>query len=180
LRDVTLVGHSYAANVISGAADRAPERIGRLIYLDTWPLPDGAMQADLMWSSNKEEQLRQVATQGEGWRLPLPAWADLDQGNDLRDLGEAERRHLRERATDHPVGTFTQPVRLTNPARDQLPKTAIWCSQTAAEVQQMIIAYPQVCSELAKPGWQVLELPTGHWPMFSKPSELAAMLGSVS
>jgi hypothetical protein len=104
----------------------------------------------------------------------------LDQGNELRDLGAAERRLMRERATDQPFGTLTQPVRLTNPARDALPKTAIWCSMTPAEVQELIATYPAVCSELAKPGWEVVELPTGHWPMFSKPRELAEVLGSLA
>jgi len=180
LSDVTLVGHSFAANVIAGAADQAPERIARLVYVDTWPLPDGVAQIDMNSPERREAQERQVATQGEGWRLPMPPWEDLDEGNDLRDLGEPERRLIRERAADQPFGTTTQPARLTNPARDALRKTVIWCSLTAAEAQALAAAYPQVCSELAKPGWQVLELPTGHWPMFSRPRELAAMLAGLA
>jgi len=43
----------------------------------------------------------------------------------------------------------------------------------------MIAAYPALCSELATPGWQVIELATGHWPMFSRPRELAEPLGSL-
>ena len=56
----------------------------------------------------------------------------------------------------------------------------IWCSLTPAEVQAMIAAYPAQCSTLAEPGWQVLELPTGHWPMFSRPRELAELLASLA
>ena len=104
----------------------------------------------------------------------------MDQGNELRGLGEAERRLMRERAVDQPFGTTTQPVRLTNPAREALPKTAIWCSLTVAEVEALIAAYPALCSELTTPGWQVIELPTGHWPMFSRPRELAELLGSLA
>jgi pimeloyl-ACP methyl ester carboxylesterase len=180
LSEVILVGHSYAANVISGAADQAPERIWRLVYVDTWPLPDGIAQVDLNSPEGRQAQEQQVATQGEGWRMPLPSWEELDQGNELRGLGEAERRLMRERAVDQPFGTWTQPVRLNNPRREALPKTAIWCSLTVAEVQGMIDAYPQVSSELAKPGWEVIELPTGHWPMFSRPGELAGLLGSLA
>jgi pimeloyl-ACP methyl ester carboxylesterase len=47
LRDVLLVGHSYAGTVITGVADQAAERIARLVYVDTWPLPDGVAQIDL-------------------------------------------------------------------------------------------------------------------------------------
>jgi pimeloyl-ACP methyl ester carboxylesterase len=180
LTDVTLAGHSFGGTVITGAADRAPERIARLVYVDTWPLPDGFAQADLNSPEDRQAQERQVAEKGDGWRLPLPPWEELDQGNELRGLGEAERRLMRERAVDQPYGTLTQPVRLQNPAREALPKTAIWCSMTAEEVEGMIAAYPAVCRELAKPGWQVLELPTGHWPMFSRPRDLAAVLAGLA
>jgi pimeloyl-ACP methyl ester carboxylesterase len=180
LRDVLLVGHSYAANVIAGVADAAPERLARLVYVDTWPLPDGMSMADMQPPEARQAQAQQVAMQGEGWRLPLPPWDELDQGNELRGLGEAERQLMRGRAVDQPYGTTTQPVRLKNPARDALPKTAIWCSLTAEEVQGMMTAYPAACSELARPGWQVLELPTGHWPMFSRPRDLAEMLSRLA
>lgn len=173
LHDVMLVGHSFAGTVINGAADQAPERIARLVFVDTWPLPDGVAQVD----TEPEER---VAARGEDWRLPMPPWEELDQGNELRGLGESERRRIRERATDQPIGTIKQPVRLINPARAALPKTAIWCSMTVGEVQEMVAAYPTLTSTLAEPGWQVIELPTGHWPMFSRPRELADLLGSLA
>jgi pimeloyl-ACP methyl ester carboxylesterase len=180
LRDVMLAGHSYAGNVITGVADQTPERIARLVYVDTWPLPDGVAQIDLNSPEGRQAQEQKVATKGEGWRLPLPSWEELDQGNDLRGLGEAERRLMRARAVDQPFGTVRQPVRLRNPAREALPRTAIWCSLTVEEVQGMIASYPAVTRELAKPGWQVIELPTGHWPMFSRPRELAELLESLA
>jgi hypothetical protein len=86
---------------------------------------------------------------------------------------------LRERATDQPFGTATQPVRLGSAWKD-LPRTAIWCSMTVAEVQGMMDAYPDVTSTLAEPGWQFVELPTGHWPMFSRPHDLADLLASLA
>jgi len=180
LRDVMLVGHSYAANVITGAADQTPERIARLIYVDTWPLPPGVAMSDMMPEAAKQAQERVVAERGDGWRLPLQSWEELDEGNELRDLGEAERRRMRERATGQPYGTTTQPVGPGNPAREALPKTGIWCSMTIEEVRGMIAAYPQVGSELTKPGWEFVELPTGHWPMFSRPGELAEMLDRLA
>ena len=180
LRDVILVGHSFAANVIAGAADRVPERIARLVYVDTWPLPEGVAQADLNSPETRAAQEQQVGAEGEGWKLPMPPWEELDQGNELRGLGEAERRRMRERATPQPYGTAAQPSPPANPARAALPRTAIWCSLTVAEVEGLIAAYPQVAGALAEPGWQVLELPTGHWPMFSRPRDLAEMLASLA
>ena len=180
LHDVVLAGHSYAGTVITGAADQAPERIARLVYVDTWPLPDGVAQSDLNSPEALEAQEQQVAAHGEGWRLPMPPWEELDQGNELRGLGEAERRLMRERAVGQPYGTVTQGVRLSNPAREVLPKTAIWCSMTVAEVQELMAAYPALTSTLAEPGWQFVELPTGHWPMFSRPHDLAALLARLA
>jgi pimeloyl-ACP methyl ester carboxylesterase len=180
LRQVVLVGHSYAGTVIHGVADQVPERIARLVFVDTWPLPDGVSQADLMPPEARQAQAQQVASQGEGWRLPLPSWEELDQGNELRGLGEAERRLMGERATDQPYGAVTQPARLKNPARAAVPKTAIWCSLTVVEVQELVAAYPAVTSTLTAPGWQFVELPTGHWPMFSQPRELADLLASLA
>jgi pimeloyl-ACP methyl ester carboxylesterase len=180
LTNVVLVGHSYAGTVVHGVADQAPERIARLVFVDTWPLPDGVAQVDLSDPDSRQAQAQKVAAEGEGWRVPLPSWEELDQGNELRGLGEAERRLMRERATDQPYGTLTQPVRLQNPAREAIPKTGIWCSLTVTEVQELVAAYPAVTSTLTTPGWQFVELPTGHWPMFSKPRELAELLGRLA
>jgi hypothetical protein len=44
----------------------------------------------------------------------------------------------------------------------------------------MIAADPALCSELAASGWQAIELPTSEWPMFSRPHELAELLGSLA
>ena len=180
LHDVVLAGHSYAGTVIAGVADRTPERIARLVYVDTWPLPDGVAQHDANSDERKRAEEEQVATEGEGWRLPLPSWEELDQGNDLRGLGEAERALMRERAVAHPFGSLTQPLRLTNPAREGLPRTAIWTSMTTDEVRGMADAYPKFLGELARPDWQFIELPTGHWPMFSRPHDLAELLASLA
>ncbi|MBC8161184.1 MAG: alpha/beta hydrolase [Roseiflexaceae bacterium] len=179
LHDVVLVGHSYAGTVITGVADRMPERIARLVYVDTAPLPDGVAQIDFNPPEVRKAQEQQVAAQGEGWRLPLPPWEELDDGSMLAGLGEAERRLMRERAVDQPFRTATQPVRLTNPAREALPKTAIWCTFTTAQVQELIASGSPLFSALAGPNWQFIELPTGHWPMFSRPHDLAELLRSL-
>lgn len=179
LHDVVLVGHSYAGTVITGVADRVPERIARLVYVDTAPLPDGVAQIEFNSPEARSRQERQVAEQGAGWRLPMPPWEELDEGAELDGLGPEERRLMRERAVAQPFGSVTQPIRLTNPAREQLPKTAIWCTLTVAQVQEWIATGGPMFSGLAVAGWQFVELPTGHWPMFSRPHDLAALLHSL-
>jgi len=181
LHDVVLVGHSYAGHVVTGVADRIPERIAQLVYLDAGPSPDGAAFIDLQPPPARELIERLVDQAGDGWRIPMPAWEDLEgvMGASLEGLGPDERARMRARAVAQPVRTWTQPLTLNNPARDQLPKALITCSIPLAQVKEMIAAGHPWFAELAGLQWSLLELPTGHWPMFSVPEPLAALLGDL-
>jgi pimeloyl-ACP methyl ester carboxylesterase len=178
LHDVVLVGHSYAGHVVTGVADRIPERIAQLAYLDAGPSPDGAAFMDLQPPPARELIERLADQAGDGWRIPMPAWEDLEgvMGASLAGLGPGERARMRARAVAQPVRTWTQPLTLRSPARDQLPKALITCSIPLAQVKEMIAAGHPWFAELAGPQWSLLELPTGHWPMFSVPGPLAALL----
>ena len=182
LRDVILVGHSYAGHLITGVADRAPERIALLAYLDAGPSPDGAAFMDLQPPAARELIDRLVDEAGEGWRIPLPSREELEgvMGASLEGLGPAERDHMRAHATAQPLRTWTQPLSLKNPAREELPKLLITCSLPLAQVRQMIAAGHPWFAALAGPSWSFLELPTGHWPMFSVPGGLASLLLDLS
>ena len=178
VHDIVLVGHSYAGHVVTGVADRIPERIAQLVYLDAGPSPDGAAFIDLQSPPARELIERLVDQGGDGWRIPMPAWEDLEgvMGASLEGLGPDERARMRARAVAQPVRTWTQPLTLGNPARDQLPKALITCSIPVAQVKEMIAAGHPWFAELAGPQWSLLELPTGHWPLFSVPEPLATLL----
>src|SRR4029453_9540852 len=167
LHDIVLVGHSYAGQVVTGVADRTPE-----------PIPHRAAFIVLQPPPARELVERLVDQAGDGWRIPMPAWEDLEgvMGASLEGLGPDERARMRARARAQPVRTWTQPLALKNPARGQLPKALISCSIPLAQVQEMIAAGHPWFAELAGPQWSLLELPTGHWPMFSVPGPLAALL----
>src|SRR3712207_6570237 len=85
-------------------------------------------------------------------------------------------RLLYSRATPQPFGTYTQPLRLKNPARETLPKLGILCSFSIAQVREMVSSGNPLFREFAGPEWRFVELPTGHWPMFSRPEDLAELL----
>jgi len=180
LNAAILVGHSYAGAVITGVADRAPERLARLVYVDTAPLPDGMAQADFSPPEKRAQNEKIVAEQGDGWRLPLPPLAELGPPAIIAGLGEAEWQRLRERAVPQPWGTAIAPNRLSNPARDEIPALGILCTFTEAAVREMIASGNPVFAALGGPRWSFAELPTGHWPMFSEPAALAALLGEVA
>jgi pimeloyl-ACP methyl ester carboxylesterase len=181
LHDVVLVGHSYAGIVVTGVADRIPERIALLAYLDAGPSPDGVAFLDLQPPEARELLERLVDQAGDGWRLPLPAWEELEgvMGASLEGLGPTERARMRGRAAAQPFRTWSQPLSLGNPARDRLPKAMITCSIPLAQVREMIAAGHPWFAELAGPEWSFLELPTGHWPMFSVPGPLASLLDGL-
>ena len=176
LEDVVLVGHSYAGGVVTGVAERIPERIALLAYLDAGPSPDGAAFMDLQPPAVRELIERLVNEAGEGWRIPLPAWEELEgvMGASLEGLGPDERAHMRA------LRTWTQPLSLRNPAREELPKLLITCSVPLAQVREMIAAGHPWFAALAGPQWSFRELPTGHWPMFSVPDQLAPLLADLS
>lgn len=178
LHDVVLVGHSYAGIVVTGTADRIPERISLLAYLDSGPSPDGVSFLDLQPLAARELLERLVEQEGEGWRLPMPSWEDLEgvMGASLEGLGPEERARMRARSVAQPRRTWSEPLSLGNPARERLPKLLITCSIPLAQVREMIAAGHPWFAELAGPGWSFLELPTGHWPMLSVPEQLAALL----
>ena len=178
LREVVLVGHSYAGIVVTGVADRIPGRLSLLAYLDAGPVPDGSSYLDTQPPEVREYSERLVAEEGDGWRLPLPPWEDLASvnGASLEGLDEERLSLVRARAVDQPVGTYARPLRLENPDRDGVPRLLIACSFPLSQVREMISSGHPWFRELSGPEWSLAELPTGHWPMFSRPDDLAALL----
>jgi pimeloyl-ACP methyl ester carboxylesterase len=181
LDGVVLVGHSYAGHVVTGVADRIPDRVALLAYLDAGPSPDGAAFMDLQPPEARELIERLVEEAGQGWQVPMPSWEELEgvMGASLEGLGPDERARMRAGATAQPLRTWTQPLSLQGRAPEELPKLLITCSIPLAQVRQMIDSGHPWFAALAGPSWSFLELPTGHWPMFSVPGRLASLLAGL-
>src|ERR671914_331887 len=176
LHEVSLLGHRYAALVVTGAADQMPGRISQLVLVDIGPALDGVALIETFEPEARRQVEQQVEELGEGWRLPMPPWDELAEQGSLEGLGNEQRRLMRSRAVDQPFATYTQPLRLENPAREALPKVGILCSFSLEQVQAMIASGYPVFRELASPNWRFVELPTGHYPMFSRPDDVAGGL----
>jgi hypothetical protein len=110
----------------------------------------------------------------------MPPREELANMASLEGVDEDHLRLLYSRATPQPFGTYTQPLRLKNPAREALPKFGIVCSFSLAQVRQMIASDNPQFRGLAGPEWWFVELPTGHYPMFSRPEDLAELLLGLS
>jgi pimeloyl-ACP methyl ester carboxylesterase len=162
-RDVVLVGHSGAGPLSYAAVAERPDRIARVVYVDSWPLgPGGVVAADL------------TPVDGE---VPLPEWDDLEDA-DLVDLTDEQRASFREIAVPSPGAVVTGPIELKDDDRRRaVPATVVACEFTPADLRTWIDGGSPVFAELGTlERWDVVELSTGHWPMFTRPAELGALL----
>jgi pimeloyl-ACP methyl ester carboxylesterase len=179
LSDVILVGHSYAGMVVAGAADRAPGRIGRLVYLDTFAPVDGSKLFDFFGPEDRAFVEREAAAAGDASRWPMPRGDDLGKFGSLVGLTEEDRAWMHENAVPHPLGTFSQPLNLTRTGPPAYPRAMIMCTGSGFGVEQLkaeMEGGAPIFRPLTEGTWDFRELPTGHWPMFSMPKELAALL----
>ncbi|MCC6177262.1 MAG: alpha/beta hydrolase [Chloroflexi bacterium] len=175
LHEVVLVGHSYGALVTTGAADRVPERVSHLVYVDSGPLPNGMAQADFEGPEARAANEDLVRAHGQGWKLPPPPWAAL--AADVPEVDDAAVAALVEGSQPQPWRTAIQPVALTG-ARERLPRTGVLCTFNLEQLQQLAPHAP-VFAHMVNGDWTYVELPTWHWPMVSRPAELARVLDSV-
>lgn len=183
LRDVVLVGHSYAGIVVEGVADRLPERLARLVYLDTGPMGDGVAHLDFYSPEGRAYIDGVVAEQGDGWRLPYPGAGALAEQASLAGLSDDDLALMAARATPQPYETMRQPQQLTRPFADEYGRVAILCTDggfTIAQLRAMIADGAPAFQQLAASDWGFHELPTGHWPMLSMPAETAELLDSLA
>lgn len=166
LRDVVLVGHSYAGQIVTGVADRLPDRLARRVYLDAFVGDDGEAAVDLLPTAVAGHWREAAEGPGFGWLVPPRSLAKLGV-TDQTDLD-----WLTPRLTPHPWLTYTEPLRLAGKG-DQVPATFVEC------VDWMRVFRGQAERAAAR-GWPTRELATGHEAMVTAPDELAALLLDIS
>jgi len=163
---VVLVGHSGGGAIAHGAVDARPDRVARVIYVDSGPLGDGGNITDEFPVDSNE--------------IPLPDWSGFGD-EDLVDLDGTLRDTFRERAIPQPARVATDSQALTDPRRYDVPVTVIACEFPSSQLREWMDQGSPYTAELAKIGSvELVDLPTGHWPQFTKPVELAdAIIGAV-
>jgi pimeloyl-ACP methyl ester carboxylesterase len=185
LADVVLVGHSYAGAVITGVADRRGERLDALVYLDTAPVPDGCAIVDLQTPQQRARQRLEVERGGDGWRWPAPGSDALLSGayGSAAGLEPSDVRLIESRATDQPYATFTSPLLLTGRSGDDARRVAIFGADGGmglAVLGELIGQGDPRAAAFTGADWELHELPTGHWAMFSLPGPLAELLHRIA
>ncbi|MFE4610041.1 alpha/beta fold hydrolase [Streptomyces niveus] len=162
LRDVVLVGHSYAGIPVGQAAERIGDRLARVVFVDSNVPADGESFVSA-WPDGRAAVEASIEEHGGFW-APLAAEEFAGQG-----LTDEQISRIVADATPHPGATLTEPARLEHPL-DALPATYIKCLLDWPEPS------PDVAELLKSEHWRLAELNTGHWPMFSEPHELARIL----
>ncbi|MGC5022223.1 alpha/beta fold hydrolase [Micromonospora sp. DT47] len=163
---VVLVGHSGGGAVAHAAVDARPDRVARVIYVDSWPLGDGRAINDQFAAENGE--------------VPLPDWSIFDE-EDLVDLDDELRAAFRKRAIPSPVGVARGLQQLSDARRYDVPATVIACEFSSTTLKEWMEQGDPNLQELAKlRDVDYVDLPTGHWPQFTRPKDLGrAILASV-
>ncbi len=170
LHDVILVGHSYGGMVITGAADRAAERVGRLVYLDAATPRNGESLVDLAGPViNAVRPMGQVVDGIELVLLPGPDAGLLYGVTDPSDLA-----WMAERLTGHPWKCFEQPLALRNEdALWAIPQFHVVCASTLATRDREQMARAKAAGHL----W---DIDTGHDLMITEPKRTADALLQVA
>ncbi|MFB7110680.1 alpha/beta fold hydrolase [Streptomyces sp. NPDC056291] len=160
LRDVVLVGHSYSGIPVGQAAERIGGRLRRVVFVDSNVPVDGRS----FLSGFDSDDVRRALDANDGCWPPLPP--DAYAGQELT----AEQIHrIVTEGTPHPGATLTEPAVLRRPV-GELPATYVKCLLDGPEPP------PAVAEALKNEHWELVEMDTGHWPMFSRPRELARIL----
>jgi pimeloyl-ACP methyl ester carboxylesterase len=160
LREVVLVGHSYAGVPVGQAAERIGGRLARVVFVDS----DVPVDGESFLSGWPSDHVRKQIEENDGFWPLVGADHYADQG-----LTDEQIARILADATPHPGATLTEPAVLTRPLGD-LPATYVKCLLDGGEPM------PVVTELLKSERWNLVEMDTGHWPMYSQPRELARIL----
>ena len=174
LRDAILVGHSFGGCVISGVADRMPEAVRHLVYLDSQILEPGQIAFEVMPADVVAVRRKLAAEQGGGVAIPPPTLEALSAAFGI-PADSPELVWVSRRVTPHPLGTYESPLRLKNAVGNGRPCTYIACTAPFYAPLERARQWARRQS-----GWRWQEIATGHDAMVTAPAELARMLLAVA
>lgn len=160
---VVLAVHSGAGAPGYAVTDRIPKQLAAMVYIDTGPAK-GALDADF-----------------DGIEKPMPSLEKLAGDENLTGLTKEQLETFRRRAVPEPGAALRGTAKLTNEARLDVPSTVVCTGYTSAQYKDAVKegqAWLGGLAELHNVTW--VDLPTSHWPMWSRPKELAAIIGDLA
>ena len=159
LDGVVLVGHSYGGMVISGVAERVPDRVAQLVYFDAIVPEDGESVMDL--AGDRIPVMAELGGPGdEPWQL-VPLWVKEGKPPPV-DVPQ-------------PLATFTEPIRLANPEARRIPATFILTTEAGKQTDD----FDPFAARARGRGWTVVEMEGGHNPQWFQPEAFVEVLLGV-
>lgn len=160
---VVLAVHSGAGVPGYAASDRVPDRIATMVYVDTAPAT-GAIDPEFT-----------------GLEKPMPTNQELAESENLTGLTDEQMETFQRRAVPEPGAALRDAPVLTNPARLQVPSTVICTGFSSEQYKEAAKeGYPWLGGLNEVSDITYVDLPTSHWPMWSRPRELAAIIGEIA
>ena len=160
---VVVVGHSAACTLAWLAADARPARVSKVVMIGGFPQPDGELYANFFPIENGV--------------MPFPGWAPFE-GADAADLDSRARQDFADRAVAVPEAVAKGVVRLTDERRYDVPVVMVCPEYTPAQAREWLDAGE--LPELARTARvELVDIDSGHWPMLTRPAELARILAEV-
>lgn len=162
-----IVAHSGANAPVSVFIDRHPDLVRRVVWVDSGPMASGsAFAADLPDGVVE---------------LPLPPFDQLAGQASIEGLSDADLERFRDRAVTQPASLLRDPVVLHDEARRRVPTTLVCCSFPSAQVMELARGgHPMFAPVAELERVDVVDLPTGHWPMWSRPGDLARVIADAA
>jgi pimeloyl-ACP methyl ester carboxylesterase len=162
-----LVAHSGAGRVATSVLDRRPDAVRRVVYVDSGPAADG--------SAFDETVAEDVES------IPLPPWEELAaSGASLDGLNDQQLARFRSRAVPVPADVTRERLFLRDQRRLDVPTTIIACSLPASQMLELAEAGHPMFAEVTRLNdLKLIDLPTGHWPMWSRPVDLADAIAAA-
>ena len=161
---VVLVAHSGAGFPTCVLLDQDPSVVDRIIYVDSGPVADGSA-----FDPSVPPEVQEVA---------LPPFEQLAAS--LNGLSEEALELFRQRAVPMPASLVRDQVRLENDSRRKVPSTIIGCSYPSHVLMQMAHeGNPMMAEVVTLRDLELIDLPTGHWPMWSRPADLAVAIAAT-
>lgn len=162
LDDIVLCGHSYSGCVVTGVADRMPERVRALVYLDAFVLENGQSLHDTLPPEQREAQIEGAREHGDGWNAPpIPA--------EFFNVGPEDRAWVDAQSTMQSLATFQQRLPLTG-GIDRVPRSYVLATDFPAT------PFRQFYDRAKAKGWKTHTVACGHDAMLARPDEIARIL----
>ena len=163
-RPVVLAVHSGTGFAGYAVTDRIPELVAAMVYVDSGP-GKGAIEADF-----------------DGVEMPLPSAAELAENENLDGLSDEQLATFRQQAVPQPGAALREEIVLINEARRDVPSTLICTAFPVEELKAYAaehdLGWLRGLTELRDVTW--FDLPTSHWPMWSRPGDLAELISGIA